>query len=58
MVSLMEHARAESSLELAKEAKEICSTIARKNITYRDIRNWRKEVDVLIKELSGSPSDG
>jgi tetratricopeptide (TPR) repeat protein len=58
MVSLMDHARTESSLELAKEAKEICSTIARKNITYRDIRNWRKEVDVLIKELSGPPSDG
>ena len=58
MVSLMEHARTEQSLELAKEAVEICSTIARKDITYRDIRACRTQVDVLIKELSGPPSNG
>ena len=52
MLALIAGARDESSLELAREAKGICSDIARKNITYRDIRNKRKEVDELIKELS------
>ncbi|MHC4420156.1 MAG: tetratricopeptide repeat protein [Planctomycetota bacterium] len=58
MVSLMEHAKTEESLDLAREAVEICSSIARKDITYRDIRACRKQVDVLIKELSGPTSDG
>jgi tetratricopeptide (TPR) repeat protein len=57
MVSLMEHARGEKSLELARESLEICSSIARKDITYRDIRACRKQVDELIKELSGPSSD-
>lgn len=55
MVSLIEHARSERSVELAKEALEICSGIARKDITFRDIRNRRKEIDQLIKDLSGAP---
>jgi tetratricopeptide (TPR) repeat protein len=53
MVSLIEHARAERDVAIAKEALEICSLIARKNITYRDIRAKRKEVDQVIKELTG-----
>ncbi len=53
MVSLMEQARSEQSLELAREALDICSSIARKDITYRDIRVRRKKADELIKELSG-----
>ena len=53
MVSLIEHARFERDPGLAKEALEICSTIARKNITYRDIRTKRKEVDQLIRDLTG-----
>jgi tetratricopeptide (TPR) repeat protein len=56
MVSLIEHARVERSAELAREALEICSGIARKDITYRDIRAKRKEIDQVMRELSGSPS--
>ena len=52
MVSLMEFARAEKSLEIAREALDICSSIARKDITYRDIRVCRTQADKLIKELS------
>ncbi len=54
MISLIELARAEQSLDVAKEALEICSGIARKNITYRDIRTRRKEIDELVRELSGA----
>jgi len=54
MVSLIAHARDEQSVELAKQALDICSSIARKNITYRDIRDRRKEIDSLVKELSGT----
>lgn len=53
MNSLIEHARQERSVDHAREALEICSGIARKNITYRDIRNKRKEVDQLIRDLTG-----
>ena len=43
----------------AREALEICSSIARKDITYRDIRARRKHADELIKELgSSSSADG
>ena len=52
MVSLMEFARQEKSLELAREALDICSSIARKDITYRDIRTCRTQSDKLIKQLS------
>jgi tetratricopeptide (TPR) repeat protein len=58
MVSLMEQARRERSLEHARQALEIASTIARKDITYRDIRNRRKQADELIRELSGPPPAG
>ena len=51
MVSLMEQARAEKSGTSAREAGEICSAIVRRDISYRDIRNKRKEIDALMKEL-------
>ncbi|MHC5026852.1 MAG: hypothetical protein ACYTGR_08860 [Planctomycetota bacterium] len=51
MLSLIEHARSESSGDLAREARDICSQIARKDISYRDIRVRRKEVDELVKTL-------
>ncbi|MHC4416616.1 MAG: tetratricopeptide repeat protein [Planctomycetota bacterium] len=57
MVSLMEHARVEKSLDLAKEAQGICSSIARMDISYRDIRACRKAADALIRELSEPPSE-
>jgi tetratricopeptide (TPR) repeat protein len=53
MVALLEAAREEQDADLARQAKNICSDIARKDITYRDIRARRKEVDQLIKELTG-----
>ncbi|HWB19909.1 MAG TPA: hypothetical protein VG711_06385, partial [Phycisphaerales bacterium] len=43
--SLMALARAEKSVDLAREALDICSGIARTRITYRDIRAKRNEVD-------------
>ena len=58
MVSLMEEARIKRSSELASEAFEICSSIARKDITYRDIRDRRHEIGALISELSGGGGDG
>jgi tetratricopeptide (TPR) repeat protein len=54
MLSLIALARAEKSLALAKEALDICSQIARKNISFRDIRARRKELDALIKDLGGA----
>jgi histone H3/H4 len=53
MLALLEAAREENSLEIARKAKTICSEIARKDITYRDIRTKRREVDELIKSISG-----
>ena len=55
MVSLMANAREERSLDLAKEARGICTSILKQDVTYRDIRSARKEVDQLIKEVSGQP---
>lgn len=52
MLALMELARAERSLQHAKDAAETCSAILRKDIGYRDIRNRRKELDALVKELA------
>ncbi|NNM25852.1 MAG: hypothetical protein HKO59_07660 [Phycisphaerales bacterium] len=53
MLALLAAARAESSIDLAKQAKSICSEIARRDITYRDIRVKRKEVDEVIKTITG-----
>ena len=51
MSSLIERAKLEKRGDLAREAAEICSAIVRKNIGYRDIRQKRKDIDVLQKEL-------
>lgn len=51
MLSLAALAREEKSTAFAKEAIEICSVIMRKDISFRDIRAKRKELDALLKEL-------
>lgn len=51
MIALMELARAEKNGAYAREAGEICSAIVRRDISYRDIRSRRKEIDALMKEL-------
>ncbi|MBM4007539.1 MAG: hypothetical protein FJ292_08305 [Planctomycetes bacterium] len=53
MVSLMEQAKGERNAQAARDAAEICSYILRKNIAYRDIRERRKQVDALVKEIAG-----
>jgi hypothetical protein len=53
MVSLMEQAKGERNAQAARDAAEICSYILRKNIAYRDIRDRRKQVDALVKEIAG-----
>lgn len=53
MLALMGQAKADRNADLAREARTICSEIARRNITYRDIKDRRKEVDELIAELEG-----
>ena len=50
--ALLESAKAEDSIDLAKQAKSICSEIARSDITYRNIREKRREVDELIKRFT------
>ncbi len=54
MVSMIDFASVERSEEQAREALEICSSIARKDITYRDIRSRRKEIDELLKQIRGT----
>jgi uncharacterized protein HemY len=51
MKSLSEKADKEQNIDLAKEAMDICSGIARKDISYRDIRDWRRKLDELVKDL-------
>jgi tetratricopeptide (TPR) repeat protein len=53
MLSLMELAKSERNGSYAREAGEICSAIVRKDISYRDIRSRRKEIDALAKEYPG-----
>jgi len=52
MVALMELARTEKNASHGREAGEICSAIVRRDISYRDIRAKRKEIDAILKELS------
>lgn len=52
MCSLMDLARLENAQEQAREALEICSAIARQDITYRDIRDRRREIDELVRNLA------
>lgn len=51
MLSLLELARSEKSGQHARDASEICSSILRKDISFRDIRQRRKDLDLLVKEL-------
>jgi lipopolysaccharide biosynthesis regulator YciM len=51
MQALAKKAEADKNVELAREAMEICSGIARKDISYRDIRECRRSLDTLVKEL-------
>jgi hypothetical protein len=51
MQSLAEKAKNDDNIDLAREAMEICSSIARKDISYRDIRECRRNIDELVKEL-------
>ncbi|MCA9284249.1 MAG: hypothetical protein KDA22_03475 [Phycisphaerales bacterium] len=53
MESVFDLAKKEQSVQLAKEAVEICSGIIRKDITFRDIRQRRKDVEALLRELGG-----
>ncbi len=49
MMALIELAKLEKSGAHAKEAADICSAIVRKNISFKDVRIRRKEVDDLIR---------
>jgi hypothetical protein len=51
MQSLASKAKKDENIDLAREAMDICSGIARKNISYRDIRDCRRNLDDLVKEL-------
>ena len=51
MRALAQKAKIDKNIDLAKEAMEICSGIARKDISYRDIRDCRRDLDELVKEL-------
>ncbi|MFZ9881714.1 MAG: hypothetical protein ACO3QC_09975, partial [Phycisphaerales bacterium] len=51
MLSLIELAKSEKNGNHAREAAEICSAIVRRDISYRDIRSKRKEIDALMKDL-------
>ena len=51
MQALAKKAEADKNVDLAREAMDICSRIARKDISYRDIRDCRRNLDTLVKEL-------
>jgi tetratricopeptide (TPR) repeat protein len=51
MKSLAAKAKNDDNIDLAREAMEICSSIARKDISYRDIRECRRNLDNLVNEL-------
>jgi hypothetical protein len=51
MKSLSAKAKNDENIDLAREAMDICSSIARKNISYRDIRECRRSLSDLVKEL-------
>lgn len=55
MLSLAAQARQDKSDILAKEAQETASVIMRKDIGFRDIRQRRKEIDELLRDLSAKP---
>ncbi len=51
MQSLSKKAQKDENIDLAKEAMDICSGIARKDISYRAIRECGRNLDELVKEL-------
>jgi hypothetical protein len=51
MKSLTSKAERDSNVDMAREALDICSSIARKDITYRDIRDCRRHLDDLVRSL-------
>ena len=51
MQALAKKADADKNVDLAREAMDICSGIARKDISYRDIRDCRRSLETLVKEL-------
>ena len=51
MQALAKKAEVDKNVDLAREAMDICSRIARKDISYRDIRDCRRNLDTLVKEL-------
>ena len=52
MCSLIELATSEQSQDHAKAALDICSGIARKDISYRDIRDRRRQIDDLVRSMN------
>ncbi len=52
MLSLLELAKRDGSREHAQDSLDICSGIARQDITYRDIRDRRREIDALLRSLN------
>ena len=52
MLALMELSRVEKNATYAREAGEICSAIVRRDISYRDIRVRRKEIDAILKDFA------
>ncbi len=53
MLALEEKAREERDIDAAEEAVQLASAIAMKQISYRDVRARRDELQKLIKELRG-----
>jgi len=51
MQALAKKAEIDRNVDIAHEAMDICSGIARKDISYRDIRDCRRKLDTLVKEL-------
>ncbi len=58
LLSLIEEAKKSRRIDFASEALEICSGIVRKDISYRDIRAKRREIEDLPKSLQGGGAGG
>lgn len=52
MLSLTALAKLERNAQHARDAADLCSAILRKDINFRDIRQRRKDLDALVKELA------
>ncbi|MBC24050.1 MAG: hypothetical protein CMJ32_09080 [Phycisphaerae bacterium] len=51
MLSLIELAQSEQSVEHATDAGDICSAIVRKDIKYRDVAARRNQIQQIMKDL-------